>query len=49
VRKALYRERWQVELDLNNIKTTLGMEQLRCKTPEMAGKRLWVYLLVFAF
>ncbi len=30
--KALYRQRWDVELDLRNIKTTLGMEQLRCKT-----------------
>ena len=34
--KALYRERWQVELDLRHIKTTLGMERLSCKTPEMA-------------
>ena len=34
--KVLYRRRWNVELDLRNIKTTLGMERLRCKTPEMA-------------
>jgi hypothetical protein len=40
--KILYRNRWNVELDLRNIKTTLGMEQLRCKTPEMAMKELWV-------
>ncbi|MGA7978966.1 MAG: IS4 family transposase [Chromatiaceae bacterium] len=45
--KALYRQRWHVELDLRNIKTTLGMEQLRCKTPEMAIKELWVYLLAY--
>jgi len=45
VLKALYRERWQVELDLRNIKTTLGMEMLSCKTPEMAQKEIWVYLL----
>lgn len=45
--KALYRRRWNVELDLRNIKTTLGMEQLRCKTPEMAIKELWVYLLAY--
>jgi hypothetical protein len=38
--KVLYRSRWNVELDLRNIKTTLGMEQLRCKTPEMATKEL---------
>ena len=47
VLKALYRQRWNVELDLRNIKTTLGMEQLRCKTPEMAVKELWVYLLAY--
>jgi hypothetical protein len=47
VLKALYRQRWHVELDLRNIKTTLGMEQLRCKTPEMARKELWVYLLAY--
>jgi len=45
--KALYRCRWNVELDLRNIKTTLGMERLRCKTPEMAIKELWVYLLAY--
>jgi len=45
--KALYRSRWNVELDLRNIKTTLGMEILRCKTPEMAVKELWVYLLAY--
>jgi hypothetical protein len=45
--KVLYRCRWNVELDLRNIKTTLGMEQLRCKTPAMAIKELWVYLLAY--
>jgi hypothetical protein len=44
---ALFRYRWHVELDLRNIKTTLGMEHLRCKTPEMARKELWVYLLAY--
>jgi len=33
--KALYKRRWQVELDIRNIKTTLGMETLSCKTPGM--------------
>lgn len=45
--KALYKARWNVELDLRNIKTTLGMEKLRCTTPEMAIKELWVYLLAY--
>jgi Transposase DDE domain len=47
VLKALYRRRWHVELDIRNIKTTLGMETLRCKSPEMACKELWVYLLAY--
>lgn len=45
--KELYRHRWHIELDLRNIKTTLGMERLSCKTPAMAEKELWVYLLAY--
>jgi hypothetical protein len=43
----LYRQRWHVELDFRNIKTTLGMEVLRCQTPEMIDKELWVNLLAY--
>jgi hypothetical protein len=45
--KQLYQGRWHVELDLRNIKTTLGMEQLSCRTPTMANKEIWVYLLAY--
>lgn len=45
--KALYQQRWHVELDLRNIKTTLGMETLSCKSPTMATKEIWVYLLAY--
>lgn len=45
--KALYRSRWHVELDLRNLKTTLGMERLSCQTPAMAIKEIWVYLLAY--
>jgi hypothetical protein len=45
--KSLYRGRWHVELDLRNIKTTLGMERLSCQTPAMAIKEIWVYLLAY--
>jgi hypothetical protein len=45
--KDLYKHRWQVELDIRNIKTTLGMETLSCKTPEMGEKEMWVYLLAY--
>lgn len=44
---ALYKQRWNVELDLRNIKTTLGLDILRCKTPQMAQKELWVGLLAY--
>lgn len=44
---ALYRRRWHVELDLACIKTTLGMDVLRCRTPAMVEKELWVYLLAY--
>lgn len=43
--KSLYKDRWHVELDLRNLKTTLGLETLSCKTPGMAVKELWIYLL----
>jgi hypothetical protein len=42
---ALYARRWRLELCLRDLKTTLGMEQLRCKTPEMAAKELLAYLV----
>ena len=31
----LYTNRWYAELDIRNIKTTLGMEVFRCLTPQM--------------
>jgi Transposase DDE domain len=37
---ALYVRRWRIELGLRDLKTTMGMEQLRCKTPDMAEKEL---------
>lgn len=41
----LYHHRWHVELDIRAIKQTLGMDQLRCRSPEMVHRELWVYLL----
>jgi len=43
----LYAQRWNVELDLRNIKTTLGVEVRRCLTPRMVEKELWVHLLAY--
>jgi hypothetical protein len=43
---GLYRARWHVELDLRSIKSTLKMDVLRCKSPEMVRKELWGHLLI---
>lgn len=42
---GLYGRRWRLELCLRDLKTTMGMEQLRCKTPDMAEKELLAYLI----
>jgi len=44
---ALYRQRWLVELDIRTIKITLGIDVLRCKTPEMVRRELWTCLLAY--
>lgn len=44
---ALYERRWNVELDFRNIKTTLGLEVLSCRTPQMSEKEVWVYMLAY--
>lgn len=43
----LFSRRWHVELDLRNLKTTCGMDVLRCQTPQMNEKQLWVHLLAY--
>jgi len=43
----LYARRWNVELDLRNLKTTTGMDVLSCQTPQMNDKQLWVHLLAY--
>jgi hypothetical protein len=44
---ALYKSRWNVELDIRNIKETMSMGILRSKTPAMVKKEIWVYLLAY--
>jgi hypothetical protein len=43
----LYRARWHVELDLRAIKQSLGIEPLRCKSPEMVRKEIWTHGLAY--
>ena len=44
---SLYKERWKIELDIRAIKTHMGMEMLRCKTPDMVQKEIAVHLLAY--
>jgi len=44
---ALYRLRWQAEIDLRALKQTMQMEMLRCKTPDMLHKELWGQFLAY--
>jgi hypothetical protein len=39
----LYRRRWDMELSLRHLKTTLQMEQLSCKTPSNLQRELWMH------
>ena len=43
----LYRGRWLAELDIRAIKITLDMDVLRCKTPEMVRREVWMHLLAY--
>jgi hypothetical protein len=41
----LYWARWNCELDIRSIKHSLHMNVLRCKTPSMVRKEIWVHML----
>ena len=43
----LYKKRWHVELDLRSIKTMMGLDILRGKTPHMMRLELFVGLLAY--
>ena len=43
----LYERRWSGEVDIRSIKSTMQMEILRCKTPEMVAKEIWTHLLAY--
>ncbi len=44
---ALYRARWNAELDLRSVKQTLQMDILRCKSPELVRKEIWTHILAY--
>lgn len=41
----LYHERWHIEPDILAIKKALGMEHLRCQTPLLIEKEIWMHFL----
>ena len=43
----LYGLRWQVEIDLRHLKTTMQMEHIHSKSPEMVRKEFYVHLLAY--
>ena len=43
----VYRARWNEELDLRSIKTTMQMDMLRCMAPEQVRKEIWTHVLAY--
>jgi hypothetical protein len=43
----LYRRRWSVELFFREIKITMGMDVLSCKTPPMVERELWMRIIAY--
>ena len=43
----LFLQRWNIELDFRSIKDVLQMDVLRCQTPEMVRKEIWMHLLAY--
>jgi hypothetical protein len=43
----LYFQRWDIELFFRDIKTTMGMDILRCKSPSMIRKELLMHFIVY--
>ena len=44
---ALYKMRWNIEVDFRTIKATLEMDVLRCKSQPMVEKEIAVYFLAY--
>ena len=43
----LYFQRWDLELFFRDIKTTMGMDILRCKTPDMVRKEIVMHFIAY--
>ncbi len=45
--RDLYAKRWNIELHFAQIKTTLGLDVLRCHKPDMIRKELQIHLIAY--
>jgi hypothetical protein len=45
--QELYYLRWHAEINLRYLKTTMKMDFIRSKTPDMVRKQIWVHLLAY--
>jgi hypothetical protein len=43
----LYHRRWDGEVDIRSLKSTMKMDILRCRTPEMVEKEIWAHVLAY--
>ena len=43
----LYVQRWHIELDLRTLKSVMGMETLRCKSPQRVEKEVGAFFLAY--
>ncbi len=43
----LYARRWKIELWFRDIKTSMGMEVLRCKSPQMVHKEVEMFFIAY--
>ena len=47
--QALYLTRWDIEMSLREVKTIMGIDSLRSRTPQMVLKELTVSLATYIF
>lgn len=43
----LYQQCWRVELYFRDLKTTLGMDVIQSKTPDMVSKEIRMYFMAY--
>ena len=43
----LYTQRWQIELWFRDLKSSMGMDVLRCQSPKMIHKELEMFFIAY--